>query len=152
MTRLQQTVTGVHYEPAAERPHRYQRPDGPVGLRGPRCCRHGYNNPVHAPTWQRCPFPGCARDPEHRGGHRDAEGKLIKKPKAVTAAVVGAADEAAAREVGPLLAERLFPGRRYGVALHAERVGDRWTVSVEDRGPIRRYITTQGIDPSQRPR
>jgi len=28
-----------------------------------------------------CPFPGCARDPEHRGGHRDAEGKLIKKPK-----------------------------------------------------------------------
>jgi len=29
-----------------------------------------------------CPFPGCTRAPEHRGGHKGADGKPIRPPKA----------------------------------------------------------------------
>lgn len=54
----------MHYGPTlpGERPHRYQRPDGPVGLRGPSCCSHGYSHPIHEPTWaQPKAPPECGR-------------------------------------------------------------------------------------------
>lgn len=49
--------------------------------------------------------------------------------------VAVAASEELARQVGPLLAERLEPSRRWGRVLHVERIdSDRFEVVVEDRG------------------
>lgn len=46
------------------------------------------------------------------------------------AVLVVTADEATAREVGPLLAARLHPGRRFGAVLHTEPIGDATEVVV----------------------
>jgi hypothetical protein len=48
-----------------------------------------------------------------------------QRPEAVSVLVVGAGeDEDIARRVAPLLAQRLYPDRRFGEVLHVERLGD----------------------------
>lgn len=58
-------------------------------------------------------------------------------PEGVSFYVVGTDSADIAREIGPMLAERLQPERRWGRVLHVgamEVSADGWEVVVEDRG------------------
>lgn len=70
-------------------------------------------------------------------------------PEAVEVTVVSC-PEALAREVAPLLAARLFPGRTFGEVLHIEPAVAGWHVAVRDLGP--HCITTRGVPPPMRRR